>query len=100
MQSIIAFCFTAFLAILTDIFGYLSDSLDDALMSDLDRHIIQWVQIQLAKSIKNPEPVESRLAEQKRIARKEAIGRFIIMLSDQQLVTGACCNDLERRKPS
>lgn len=57
-------------------------------MSDLDRHIIQWVQMQLAKIIKTPEPVEPRLAEQKRIARKEAIGRFIIMLSDHQLVTG------------
>lgn len=56
-------------------------------MSDLDRDIIQWFQTK-SKSRKPSEPVEPELAKKRKRVRTEAIGRFIMTLSDQQLVTG------------
>lgn len=54
-------------------------------MSDLDREIIQRCRRRFKRE---PEPVDPRLAAQNRRLRKEAVGRFIMTLSDQQLVTG------------
>ena len=84
-QSVVAFCATSFLTLMVVIFGYLSDSLDNELMSDLDRDIIQRCR---EKFRGNAEPVDPCLDTRCRSIRKDASCRFIMTLSDQQLVTG------------
>lgn len=64
--------------------GYLSQSLDDALLDDLDRKVISWSSSKIQKLFR----IDETSFISKREARKEAVTLFILTLSDQQLVTG------------
>jgi len=64
--------------------GYLSQSLDDTLLDDLDRKVISWSSSKIQKLFR----IDETSFVSKREARKEAVTLFILTLSDQQLVTG------------
>ena len=88
MQIIAAFFTTAALTFLFIILGYLSDSLYEDCLNELDRNItrvtkawIAWI-VHCVRKPSNINPTG------KARARKEALVRFILTLSDQQLVTG------------
>ncbi|KAK3293969.1 uncharacterized protein B0H64DRAFT_177108 [Chaetomium fimeti] len=94
-----AFLVTATLTVLTVVFGYLSGSLGDESMTDFDRAVIKSMRRSFrarGKSSSSPansstdlSTDSSNIKEAPRSeAWKQAVSRFILALSDQQLVTG------------
>jgi hypothetical protein len=84
------------------VFGYLSGSLADELMSDFDRAIIKSARFRCRKWIRkaktifrngnntspSPQDSDDNIQSPRSQAWKHAVSRFILSLSDQQLVTG------------
>jgi hypothetical protein len=84
------------------VFGYLSGSLADELMSDFDRVIITSARYRCRKWIRkvktifrngnntspSPQDSDDNIQSPRSQAWKHAVSRFILSLSDQQLVTG------------
>ncbi len=82
-----SFLATACMAFMVIIVGYITDALPDERLNRVDRLVIQKIQALLRlRAISHPpfDPVEKRRKE----IRKESLQRFVLTLSDQQLVTG------------
>ncbi|KAL2135259.1 hypothetical protein VTI74DRAFT_9244 [Chaetomium olivicolor] len=97
-----AFLASAIFTITAVLVAYLSGSLDDEFMDDVDREVTKWSRAK-GKKLVAPlrkifgHPVSSPssttdsdrdLQVRKSEARKQAVTQFILILSDQQLVTG------------
>lgn len=101
IQVLSAFIVAAALTVFAVVFGYLSGSLDDESMSALDRAIIKSAR-RYGRSIKRwlrrtfrrdtgstpSAELEDDIQHPRSEAWKQAVSRFILALSDQQLVTG------------
>jgi hypothetical protein len=104
---LIALFLTAVATIGTIIWGYLSDSLHESYLNDLDKAVINvyqnsWVSRRAITAVLDGwycltkpimaifgiSPAPSPTTEIPRSVRQEALTRFILVLSDQQLVTG------------
>jgi hypothetical protein len=103
--ALAAFLVSALFTIIAIIWGYLSDSLPDWYLNETDKHIVSSFQLWLASKRvnrrvkwlwtklkqwtllifgKRPGPKYKMLRDE----RQEAVTRFILSLSDQQLVIG------------
>lgn len=102
-QVLYAYLISAVLAILSIVYGYLSDSLPEAYLNETDRTVIHSFQSCLPseRSIGRMRAVYNKIKSfllfgrqskpPRRLSRRqreEVIKRFILTLSDQQLVTG------------
>lgn len=96
----VSFIATALLTFGAIINGYLSDSLPDTTLNRLDRFVLgklaqtcrtPWQRIKVALGQAHftqrqpPDPTAVRTARKR---RQDALRRFVLALSDQQLVTG------------
>lgn len=81
-----AFFATASITIIAVLFAYSTQSLDDDLLTELDRRFLAWAgeRVRMSLGINGVATVSSG----KRQMRKETIKKFVLALSDQQLVTG------------
>ncbi|KAK1831874.1 hypothetical protein QBC39DRAFT_350374 [Podospora conica] len=97
-----AFLVSSLLTVFAVFAAYLSGSLGDEHMSHLDRFIIKWARLRgrsvkswlgsIFRDSRNPPPPEGNLDNvdlpPRSQAWKHGVSRFILALSDQQLVTG------------
>jgi len=106
-QALAAFLTSALLTVLAILYGYLSDSLPDVYLNETDRAIIDYFQRRprwlhrmvsffgfplvvyrkISRRIQSDpsNPESTHIGRQK---REEAVTKFVLALSDQQLATG------------
>lgn len=84
-----AFLISATITIVAVLLAYLSDSLDQALLSDIDKAVINRANT-IWRKLRGPQnsPDQDREATEDRDRIQEVFTRFVLALSDQQLVTG------------
>ena len=86
-KVIIAFCVTSVITLLVIIAGYLLDAIrdeeEDGLLNDLDHQVIRRVRSLLQRVTRRSLP---ELGYKR--SRRDALERFVLVLSDQQIVTG------------
>ncbi|KAI9880073.1 MAG: hypothetical protein M1830_005605 [Pleopsidium flavum] len=97
---IFSFIATALLTFGAIVHGYLSDSLPETTLNRLDRCVLEhlaqtcrrpWQKIQVAlgrTSLAECQATDSTAVPKARNQRQDALRRFVLALSDQQLVTG------------
>jgi hypothetical protein len=91
MQVLASFVLTVTATSLAVLYGYFSEALPDCYLNEFDRRIIaNWRSTVLSRVERifhmKPSDAASRLRTLEK--RQEALQRFILTLSDQQLVTG------------
>lgn len=81
-----AFITTALATAVATYVGYLTDSLNNASLNHIDTMAVAWLRkhLGLKPLLQDDDPLTQKV---KRI-RSEALVRFVLTLSDQQLVTG------------